>query len=346
MPSTVLTSVTASAPPSRAASAIGDEVGDVRAELRPPRSAARRGGRHRPRAVASAEWAKRSRAASVFGHERFTSTATTSAGASASSAAAASYSATRATPDRRDDPRAGVERAAAGRARSHAATPGPCRPTLLIIPPVVSCTRSGGLPAHGSADSDFTTTAPSAAEVDVGRQLGAVAGRARRGEDRVGQRHRPDRGGQVDGGAPGRLIRAAAAGGRGRRRRGTPAGCARVSSWAARSRMPLAAARPGRRGGEARDALHGRLGADVGAVGAGAAAARAVDDDLHLLRADQLDRVGAGGLAHLGDARRHRDAVGLERVGGAGGGGDREARPCGTGGPPRCRWPCRGRRAT
>src|SRR3546814_9745906 len=38
--------------------------------------------------------------------------------------------------------------------------PGPCSPTLLIIPAVVSCTRIGGLPAQGSADRDLTTTAP------------------------------------------------------------------------------------------------------------------------------------------------------------------------------------------
>src|SRR3546814_17194896 len=38
--------------------------------------------------------------------------------------------------------------------------PGPCSPTLLIIPAVVSCTRIGGLPAQGSAARDLTTPAP------------------------------------------------------------------------------------------------------------------------------------------------------------------------------------------
>ena len=41
----------------------------------------------------------------------------------------------------------------------------------------------------------------------------------------------------------------------------------------------------GGRGGEARDALHGGGGADVGAVGAGAAATRAVDHEVDLARA-------------------------------------------------------------
>ncbi len=43
---------------------------------------------------------------------------------------------------------------------SHVATPGPWRPTELSMPAGVSWTRGGGLPAHGSTDSDFTTTAP------------------------------------------------------------------------------------------------------------------------------------------------------------------------------------------
>src|ERR1700722_11059132 len=50
----------------------------------------------------------------------------------------------------------------AGRSSAtHAASPGPCRPTLLSIPDPTSCPRGAGLPGHGSTDSDFTTTAPS-----------------------------------------------------------------------------------------------------------------------------------------------------------------------------------------
>src|SRR5690606_5856202 len=93
MPRTVFTSVTASAPAARAASAIGTR--SVTLGL----SFAQRG---RPQAAAAATaswvalalWANRSRAASVLGHDRFTSTATTQSGASARSWAAASYSAT------------------------------------------------------------------------------------------------------------------------------------------------------------------------------------------------------------------------------------------------------------
>ena len=38
-----------------------------------------------------------------------------------------------------------------------------CRPTLLTIPPASGCRRGAGLPAHGSTETDFTTTAPRAA---------------------------------------------------------------------------------------------------------------------------------------------------------------------------------------
>src|SRR5438270_10428982 len=44
---------------------------------------------------------------------------------------------------------------------SQASTPGFWRPTLFNIPAAVSCSLGGGLPAHGSAERDFTTTAPS-----------------------------------------------------------------------------------------------------------------------------------------------------------------------------------------
>ena len=44
---------------------------------------------------------------------------------------------------------------------SQCATPDPCRPTALIIPCAIGCTRGAGLPAHASALNDFTTTAPS-----------------------------------------------------------------------------------------------------------------------------------------------------------------------------------------
>src|SRR5207248_9809687 len=43
---------------------------------------------------------------------------------------------------------------------SHASAPGFWRPTLFSIPPSVSWRRGAALPAHGSADSDLTTTAP------------------------------------------------------------------------------------------------------------------------------------------------------------------------------------------
>src|ERR1700684_4095401 len=46
---------------------------------------------------------------------------------------------------------------------THAARPGPWRPTLLSMPAPTSCTRGAGLPGHGSTESDLTTTAPRSA---------------------------------------------------------------------------------------------------------------------------------------------------------------------------------------
>ena len=54
-------------------------------------------------------------------------------------------------------------RSAGNCSAAQAATPGPCRPTLLIIPAGVASTRGAGFPGQGSAESDFTTTAPGAA---------------------------------------------------------------------------------------------------------------------------------------------------------------------------------------
>src|SRR5580692_644992 len=46
---------------------------------------------------------------------------------------------------------------------THAASPGPWRPTLLSMPAPTSWTRGAGLPGHGSTESDLTTTAPRSA---------------------------------------------------------------------------------------------------------------------------------------------------------------------------------------
>ena len=204
--------------------------------------------------VSSTEWAKRSRAASVLGQERFTSTATTAAGASARSVAAASYSAM-VRPQIDATTRAPVSSSGGRSSASHARTPGPCNPTLLIIPPVVSCTRSGGLPAHGSTDSDFTTTAPSeprstygassapwpdvpdAVRIGFGNTTDPTVVRQINASSRVMQ-HEPhgrcERRSASGGAArtrpawPGNADQqAAAGGGRGRRRSGTPGACAR-----------------------------------------------------------------------------------------------------------------------
>ena len=93
MPSTVLATVTASAPADTAAAAISGSSGVFGLSLahrgRPAAAAA-----STTAAVATAEWAKRARRSSRFGHEALTSTATTSGGASASSSAARANSST------------------------------------------------------------------------------------------------------------------------------------------------------------------------------------------------------------------------------------------------------------
>ena len=87
MPITVLTRVTASAPAAAAAAATSARLAALGLSL------AQRG-RPQPAVAATAsaaaagEWANRSRPASVLGHDRLTSTATTSGGAPASRSAA------------------------------------------------------------------------------------------------------------------------------------------------------------------------------------------------------------------------------------------------------------------
>ena len=56
--------------------------------------------------------------------------------------------------------RAPVASSGGSSSRSQAVAPRPWSPTLLIMPAAVSCTRGGGLPGHGSALMDLTTTAP------------------------------------------------------------------------------------------------------------------------------------------------------------------------------------------
>ena len=108
------------------------------------------------------EWAKIPRRPSRLGHDRLTSTATTSAGAPWSSSAARRKSSTLLPQIEATT----VAPASISRGRSsaiHRATPGPWRPTALSIPAVAGWTRGAGLPCHSKAASDFTTTAPSAA---------------------------------------------------------------------------------------------------------------------------------------------------------------------------------------
>ena len=74
--------------------------------------------------------------------------------------AASAYSAT-VLPQILTTTRAFRARNAGRSSSSQLSIPGFWSPTELIIPEEAPCTRGLGLPAHGSTESDFTTTAPS-----------------------------------------------------------------------------------------------------------------------------------------------------------------------------------------
>src|SRR5439155_614725 len=112
-------------------------------------------------AASFASWANMRRGSSRLGQERLISHATTPSH-TASASAAARYSST-VLPQMLATTRAPLARRAGRCSDAQAATPGLSRPTALIIePPATAWTRGGRLPAHGNAESDFTTTAPNA----------------------------------------------------------------------------------------------------------------------------------------------------------------------------------------
>ena len=161
IPSTVLATVTASAPAAAAAPATSGRsyVLGLSFAHRGRLAAA---AASTTSAVAVAEWANSRRRSSRLGQEALTSTATTWDGASASNDAARANSST-VRPQMLATTRAPEATRAGRSSSSQALTPGPWRPTLLIIPAGVACTRGGGLPSHGSGCNDLTTTAPRSA---------------------------------------------------------------------------------------------------------------------------------------------------------------------------------------
>ena len=185
---------------------------------------------------------------------------------------------------------------------SQASTPGSWRPTLLSMPAGVSCTRGGGLPGPRLGRQRLDHHRAQRRQVDVGRQLGPVAGGARRRHHRVGQVHRADARRQVDVPAADRAAR-----------------CSWSPSWYScrlRTDRPWSApvgdaAGRGQRGGdrgEARD-LGGRWPrCGCGRRRRGPAAARRVDDELDLARRDQVDGVVAVRSARPPWRRRCRRA--------------------------------------
>ena len=99
---------------------------------------------------------------SVLGHDTFTSTATTSGGAEASESAARRYAST-VSPQMLATTSAPASMRAGRSSSSQDSVPGPCSPTLLIIPAAASrsgCRRGAGLPGQGLSLRDLTTTAP------------------------------------------------------------------------------------------------------------------------------------------------------------------------------------------
>ena len=76
--------------------------------------------------------------------------------------------------------------------------PGPCSPTLLIIPPGVSCTLGAGLPGQGSALKRLDDNCAETRQIDIPAEFVTVTSSARRGHDRVGKRQRANPGREVD----------------------------------------------------------------------------------------------------------------------------------------------------
>ena len=158
-PGRVLVSTTASAPPAAAAAATSAMPGPVGLSL------AQRG-RPQPEVAAitastdAAECENMRLPSSVLGHETLTSTATTDGGAGASSSAARRYSST-VMPQMLATTSQPVASSPGRSSSSQRRTPGPWRPTLLIMPAATGCSRGAGLPGQGSACRDFTTMAPS-----------------------------------------------------------------------------------------------------------------------------------------------------------------------------------------
>ena len=233
----------------------------------------------------------------------------------------------------------------------HASTPGPGRPTEFSIPPPgASVTRSGGLPSHANAATDFAVTAPS----PRGSHSAATSAPCPNVPDAAtigfGKRERPELDAFVDGRV--RAFRATAARHRAQTsNRSWPSRWYSCSERTSGSRL-TASAMPGRGGDrgrdrrDARDAVHDRGPPDVHAVGPRAPAARRVHDQVDLARGDQVDRVDARPvLADLGHDRVDRDPARLEHRGGAGGRRDREAELGEAAGRDEPGLPCRGRRA-
>ena len=245
MPSTVLTSVTASAPAAAAARGDLDQPVGVGAQLRPPRPAARRPSPRPPRPCAAGSWAKRCRPPSRFGHDRFTSTATTCRGAAARSVARPSVLLDGAAPDATPPPCAPVASSAGSSSRSQASTPGPWQADAVDHPRrrLVHPRRRVAGPRLGRQRLHHHRPERRQVEVrDPARRRGRrcptriITGLGS-STDPTGVDRSTSAGVDRCAGDDQRLI-----GRRSARRRGTPAAAGPTSSWRAVSAMPLAAA--------------------------------------------------------------------------------------------------------
>ena len=157
-PSSVLISVTASAPACCDGRGDLDDAVGVGAELGPARPAAAAVGRRSTSADSSGSWAKIA-AASLEVRARQVDLDGDDVRRARRRAARRRGGSRRPSGPRCWPRRVAPVAASAGQvvAPASAATPGPCSPTALIIPTPVGCSRGAGLPAHSNAASDLTT---------------------------------------------------------------------------------------------------------------------------------------------------------------------------------------------
>ena len=197
MPTNVLTSDTASAPPSAAALAIGtmSVTFGVSLAMSGRSGQTSRQRRTMPLRSPPGRWRSRARR-TTFGHDRFSSSPASPA-RSADACAAIATNSSSVLP-------AMLPMIAVGSVRRYGrwwamkwSMPSLSRPMALSMPDGVSTVRGGGLPARGGVRDGLGDDAAELREVDERRHLARVAERAGRDQDRVAKRQPAERDRQV-----------------------------------------------------------------------------------------------------------------------------------------------------